>query len=298
MTCRRRPPCLRRSVRAGTGACPYKEITMEFLRNVTIGQYVPGNSVIHRLDPRVKIILLLIFPVQVFLLRTERWWDSLLPAVFLAVVTILSGLNIRFVLRGLRSVMILVLITFFFNILFTEGTTLVSWSFIRITREGLSFGMIMSMRLIYVVLATSLLTLCTSPLQITDALESLMRWGRIFRLPVHEIAMMMSIALRFIPTLMEELERIIKAQMARGADFERGSLMKRVRSFVPVLVPLFVQAFRHADDLAVAMESRCYHGGEGRTRVRILRMGALDLLAVVLTGAFLIALTIVDTYPL
>lgn len=271
---------------------------MEFLRNVTIGQYVPGNSVIHRLDPRVKILLLLVFLVQIFMLQVERWWDSILPGIFLFVVLILSRLSIKFVMRGLRSVMILVLITFIFNIFFTEGTTLVSFSFIKITREGLAFGIIMSMRLIYVVLATSLLTLCTSPLQITDALESLMRWGRLFKLPVHEIAMMMSIALRFIPTLMEELERIIKAQMARGADFERGSLIRRVKSFVPVLVPLFVQAFKHADDLAVAMESRCYHGGEGRTRVRVLKMGGLDLLAVVIAGIFMIALTLVDTYPL
>ncbi len=257
---------------------------------------MPGNSVIHRLDPRVKILLLLIFLVQIFLLRTERWWDSLLPGLFLIVVMILSRLNVKFVLRGLKSVMILVLITFIFNVFFAEGTTLVSFYFIRITREGLAFGIIMSMRLIYVVLATSLLTLCTSPLQITDALESLMRWGRLFRLPVHEIAMMMSIALRFIPTLMEELERIIKAQMARGADFEKGPLLVRVKSFVPVLVPLFVQAFKHADDLAVAMESRCYHGGEGRTRVRVLKMGGLDILAVMITGIFMITLTFVDTY--
>jgi len=270
---------------------------VEFLRNVTIGQYVPGNSVIHRLDPRVKILLLLVFLVQIFTLQIERWWESILPGLFLLLVLFLSRLSIIFVLRGLRSVMILVLITFMFNILFTEGTALVSFYFIRVTREGLAFGIIMSMRLIYVVLATSILTLCTSPLQITDALESLMRWGRIFKLPVHEIAMMMSIALRFIPTLMEELERIVKAQMARGADFERGSMIRRAKSFIPVLVPLFVQAFKHADDLAVAMESRCYHGGEGRTRIRVLKMAGLDLLAVVIAGIFMIALTLVDTYP-
>lgn len=266
---------------------------MELLRNVTIGQYVPGDSPVHRLDPRVKMMLLTLLVVEIFLL--QKWLDALIPGLFLLLVVVISRLPLGFVLRGLRSIFALVLITFVFNILFTAGTPLVSFGGITISQEGMSFGILMSLRLILIVFATSILTLSTSPIQITDGLESLMKWGKVIKLPVHEIAMMMSIALRFIPTLMEQLEKIIKAQMARGADFERGSLVKKVKSFIPVLVPLFVQAFKHADDLAVAMEARCYRGGEGRTRLKVLRVGAIDLCAVIITGIFCILLSWIDT---
>lgn len=265
---------------------------MEFLRYVTIGQYVPGDSPVHRLDPRVKIVLLMILITEVFLIHT--WPDMAGPALFLTAIVIISRLPLRFVFNGLRSIFVLVAITLLFNIFFTEGPPIYQYGIIKISREGLSFGMLMALRLLLIVLATSILTLSTSPIQITDALESLMRWGKIFRLPVHEIAMMMSIALRFIPTLMEQLEKIIKAQMARGADFERGSLVKKMKSFVPILVPLFVQAFRHADELAIAMEARCYRGGEGRTRMKVLTMGINDLLAVAIVGVFLVLMTLYD----
>ncbi|MDQ7823211.1 MAG: energy-coupling factor transporter transmembrane protein EcfT [Candidatus Eremiobacteraeota bacterium] len=265
---------------------------MELMRNVTIGQYVPGSSALHRLDPRVKILLLMLMVLQIFLI--SQWWLIFLPFLFFLAVTAVSGLTFRYVLRGLRAVVMLVLITFLFNVFLTPGHPLWTFWCFTVTYEGFTFGLLMAMRLILIVLATSLLTLTTSPIQITDALEDLMKWGKPLRIPVHEVAMMMSIALRFIPTLMEQLEKIIKAQMARGADFERGSLIERVKSFIPILVPLFVQAFRHADELAVAMEARCYRGGEGRTRLRILKMGLNDFTAVALTGAFCILLCFVD----
>jgi energy-coupling factor transport system permease protein len=268
---------------------------VEFLRNVIIGQYVPGDSVIHRLDPRVKVVLVMILIMEILFVQPERIWCIFLPLIFLLLVVLLSRLPIAYVLRGLKSIVILILITFIFNILFTEGTPLYHIGFLAITREGLVFGVLMAMRLIIIVLSTSILTLCTSPIQITDALESLMKAGKLFKLPVHEIAMMMSIALRFIPTLMEQLEKIVKAQMARGADFEKGSLIKRARGFIPILIPLFVQAFKHADDLAIAMEARCYRGGEGRTRLKVLKAGINDLVAVIISGAFFVFLALCST---
>jgi energy-coupling factor transport system permease protein len=268
---------------------------VEFLRNVIIGQYVPGDSLIHRLDPRVKIVLAMLLIIEILFVQPERLWCIFLPLAFLLIVVVLSRLSVSYILRGLKSVVILVFITFLFNIFFTEGTPLYRLWFLTITREGLIFGVLMAMRLIIIVLATSILTLSTSPIQITDALENLMKGGKIFKLPVHEIAMMMSIALRFIPTLMEQLEKIIKAQMARGADFEKGSLMRRARSFIPILIPLFVQAFKHADDLAIAMEARCYRGGEGRTRLKILKAGLNDLVAVIIAGAFFVALALLSS---
>lgn len=257
---------------------------MEFLRNVTIGQYAPGNSFVHRLDPRTKILLLTVFIVQTFVL--DSWWQLLFPFFFLLAIALVTKISFRYIIRGFKPVVPFILISLIFNCFLVPGKPLFSFLWFQITYEGLAFGTLMSMRLLLIVLATSLFTLTTSPVEITDGLERLLKWLSAVRLPVHEVAMMMSIALRFIPVLMEHLEKIVKAQMSRGADFEAKSFIERAKCFIPVLIPLFVQAFRTADDLAVAMESRCYHGGDGRTRMKVLKAGAGDLLAVAAVGLF------------
>ncbi len=284
---------------------------MNFLKNITIGQYVPGTSLLHLLDPRTKIIILSLLILQCFLIT--NWMILLIPFLLVVFSSVLSSISFKYIMRGLKPIIPFVFITFFFNSFLTSGTPVFSYSFpskvligsaakadkektskpptLAVTVEGLAFGTLMSLRLLIIVLATSIFTLTTSSIEITDGLESLMRWGKYLKLPVHEIAMMMSIALRFIPTLMEHLEKIVKAQMSRGADFEAKSLIERAKCFIPVLIPLFVQAFKTADDLAVAMEARCYRGGEGRSRLKVLKPTWRDLFAVVFVGVFFIGLT-------
>ena len=256
------------------------------LKNITIGQYFPGNSFVHRLDPRTKILLTVALIVAVFLC------DGFLPFAavfgFVLLCARVSNIGVRFLVRGLKPVAYIVVITFILNIFFqSEGTPLFSWKFITVTDLGLRRAAFLAVRLVLLIVASQLLTLTTSAISLTDGLESLMRPLRRLRFPAHEIAMMMSIALRFIPTLMEEADKIMKAQMARGADFESGNLFKRARAMVPLLVPLFVSAFRRADELAMAMEARCYHGGEGRTRMRQLHFAKGDLVAALWFAALL-----------
>jgi energy-coupling factor transport system permease protein len=265
---------------------------MELARNVTIGQYIPSESPVHALDARVKIFLVCLMMLVLFLLE---WWVSYAAylAVLIAVVFV-ARLPLRFVMRGIRSIIILALVTFTFNLLFTKGTALFPEYGLPITAEGLRTGLLMGARIILLVLVTSLLTLTTSPIALTDALENIFSPFRRIGFPAHEIAMMMTIALRFIPTLLEETEKIMKAQMARGVDFERGSIIARARALIPILVPLFVHAFKAAEDLAVAMEARCYRGGEGRTRLRQLRLEPRDSLYLLVTGIILVAIVYLD----
>ncbi|MEL7603164.1 MAG: energy-coupling factor transporter transmembrane component T [Bacillota bacterium] len=248
------------------------------MTNITLGQYFPGNSPIHRLDPRTKILLMLLYIVVVFLVQSL--WLFLVPALFVVLVTLLAQVPVSYVIRSLKPLRMLLLFMFFVNLFLTPGeTVLFEYSFLRVTQEALRQAVYISLRLILLVGGTSLMTLTTSPITLTGGLELLLKPFSRFGFPAHELAMMMTIALRFIPTLMEEADKIRKAQIARGADFESGNLINRAKSMIPILVPLFVSAFRRADELAMAMESRCYHGGEGRTRMHVLRFTGADAAA-------------------
>ncbi len=262
------------------------------LGNITMGQYYPTDSVVHRLDPRVKILLTVAFIVGIFLVHSL--WGYALALAFVYLMARLSRVPFKMLMRGLRPLRFILVLTFVLNLFFSgEGTVLWQWSFITITHEGLSKAVHYCLRLLFLVIGTSLLTLTTSPVSLSDGLELLLSPLKVVHFPAHELAMMMTIALRFIPTLLEEADKIMKAQMARGADFESGNLLARAKAMVPLLVPLFVSAFRRAGDLAMAMESRCYRGGEGRTRLRVLRLTLADLYAG-LTMAGFVALIIVE----
>ena len=255
------------------------------IRDITIGQYYPAESVLHRLDPRVKFIATLAFIISLFISST--WIGYLVSTVFLAAVIRLSKVPFRFMVKGLKAIVILLLITLFFNMIFTPGTPLVHFWIITITREGVITAIRMGIRLIYLIIGSSVMTLTTTPNQLTDGLEKGLGFLKRVKVPVHEVAMMMSIALRFIPILVEETDKIMKAQMARGADFESGNLMQRAKAMVPLLVPLFVSAFRRATDLAMAMEARCYRGGEGRTKMKPLHYETGDRAAYTLLAVYL-----------
>ena len=256
------------------------------LTNITLGQYYPVDSPIHRLDPRVKLLLTLVYIVAVFLAKS--WFGYLALAAYVVLVARLARVPLKLLFRGLKPLRVILIITFLLNLFFTGGDTVwVSFWIIRITREGFLQALFYSLRLAFLVVGTSLLTLTTSPVSLSDALEVLLSPLKKIHFPAHELAMMMTIALRFVPTLLEEADKIMKAQMARGADFESGNLIARAKAMVPLLVPLFVSAFRRASDLAMAMESRCYHGGEGRTRLRVLKLTRNDLWAVLVTAGFL-----------
>ena len=260
------------------------------LDNITLGQYYPADSVVHRMDPRVKIILLIAVIVAVFLAGNLL---AFVPVIaFLIVVTKLSKVPVKMMLKGLKPLRLILILTFVLNLFFLQGeTVLLDLGFAQIKQEALVLAVHYSLRLILLVLFSSILTLTTPPITLTDGLERLLSPLRVIHFPAHEMAMMMSIALRFIPTLMEEADKIMKAQTARGADFESGNLIARAKAMVPLLVPLFVSAFRRAGDLAMAMEARCYHGGEGRTRLRVLKCEKRDFIACVLV-ALLIAIVI------
>ena len=260
------------------------------LREVTLGQYYPVDSVIHRLDPRVKLLGTVLFLISLFIVKS--WIMYGVAALALAILIKISNVPFRFMTRGLKSIVILLLISVSFNLFLTPGEVLVQFWILKITREGLHIALMMGARLILLVLGSSLMTLTTTPNQLTDGLEKGLGVLKKVGVPVHEISMMMSIALRFIPILIEETDKIMKAQQARGADFESGNLLQRAKAMVPILVPLFISAFRRANDLAMAMEARCYHGGEGRTRLRVLRLHRGDFIAA-LVAAALIAVTAV-----
>ena len=248
------------------------------MKNITLGQYYPVDSLVHRLDPRIKIILTIAMIAAVFMVHSLLGYGLVLLFVWLCARW--SNVPFSMLMKGLKSLRFILILTFLLNLLFSsEGASLVHWGWLNITTGGLSRAVHYSLRLCFLVVGTSLLTLTTSPIMLSDGIELLLRPLRVIHFPAHELAMMMSIALRFIPTLLEETDKIMKAQMARGADFETGNLIARAKAMVPLLVPLFVSAFRRAGDLAMAMESRCYHGGEGRTRLRVLKITRNDWLA-------------------
>ena len=261
------------------------------LKNVTMGQYYPVDSLVHRLDPRMKLILTILFIVAVFMSHSFVGYILLLG--FLVFACRVSNVPFRFLLKGLRPLRMIIILTFLLNLFFTPGEDLwVSVWIIRIYREGFLQALFYSLRLAFLVAGTSLLTLTTSPIALSDGIEKLLSPLRKIHFPAHELAMMMTIALRFIPTLLEETDKIMKAQMARGADFESGNLLVRAKAMVPLLVPLFVSAFRRAGDLAMAMESRCYHGGEGRTRLRVLKTARNDWIALAVVSLLVVLIVL------
>lgn len=250
------------------------------IRDITIGQYYPKDSVIHRLDPRVKLFGTVLFVVSVFLIRSIPAF--ILATIALAAMIHFSKVPLHFMVKGLKSIFMIIMLTFFFSLFLTPGEILFKLGFLQATKEGLITGIYMIIRLSYLIVGSSLMTLTTTPNQLTDGMEKGLAFFNKIHIPVHEVAMMMSIALRFIPILMEEMDRIMKAQQARGADFESGNLIQRAKGLVPLLVPLFIAAIRRANDLAMAMEARCYHGGEGRTKMKPLHYQRADYLAYVL----------------
>ena len=265
------------------------------LKDITLGQYFPGNSIIHRLDPRTKLIMLVVYIVALFM--AKGWLGYALMGAFLIWVIRKSTIPPKSIVKGMKPLVMILIFTGVLNLFFTqEGTLLVDFWIIQIYSGGLSRAVMMVLRILMLITCTFLLTYTTSPIALTDGLEALMNPLKKIRVPVHELAMMMCIALRFIPTLIEETDKIMCAQKARGADFENGSLMERAKALIPILVPLFISAFRRADELATAMECRCYQGGEGRTKMKLLRyhredfvsfgIGVLMVAAVVLLGSF------------
>ncbi|MCH5340578.1 MAG: energy-coupling factor transporter transmembrane protein EcfT [Acetatifactor sp.] len=255
------------------------------LRDITLGQYYQTDSVIHRLDPRVKLGGTLLFIISLFLFK--HYLGYVIAVLFLGIVIKLSHVPFRFMVRGMRAILFLLLLTVVFNLFLTPGTELVSFWRLTITWEGLWMAVTIAVRLTMLIIGSSIMTLTTTPNNLTDGMEKMMRPLRIFKVPVHEVAMMMSIALRFIPILLEETDKIMKAQIARGADFESGNIFKRAKALVPLLVPLFVSAFRRANDLAMAMEARCYRGGEGRTKMKPLIYQRRDVLAYLIIVVYL-----------
>ncbi len=251
------------------------------IRDITIGQYYPADSVIHKLDPRVKLFATLLYVISLF--TFQNWVGLCLATVFLIGFIGLSKVPVSYMIKGLRAIVIILIITALFNLFLTPGRVVAEFWIFKITWEGLVSAGKMAVRLIYLILGTSVVTLTTTPNQLTDGLEKSLGPLNRIKVPVHEIAMMMSIALRFVPILVEETDKIMKAQIARGADFETGNLIKKARNMVPLLVPLFISAFRRANDLAMAMEARCYHGGKGRTKMKPLKYKKRDGAAYLVT---------------
>lgn len=254
------------------------------LKDITLGQYFPGDSPVHRLDPRLKIVLVLAYIILLFIVDGPVSYGVL--AVFLVLVVGLSRVSIRLILRGVKPILFIIVFTSLLNMFYTPGRVLWEWGILHLTVEGIQAAVIMVVRLVFLIVGTSMLTYTTSPIVLTDGLERLLSPLKRLHFPAHELAMMMTIALRFIPTLVEETNKIMNAQKARGADFESGNLLKRAKALVPVLVPLFVSAFRRADELSVAMECRLYRGGSGRTRLKELKMGKNDGAAYAVTCVF------------
>lgn len=247
------------------------------LRDITLGQYYPTNSILHKLDPRVKLFATFAFIISLFVANNIVGY--IVGSIYLAVIIVLSRVPFSYMVRGLRAIVMLMIITGVFNLFLTPGTPLVSFWRLTITKEGLRTAVFMIIRLMYLIIGSTIMTLTTTPRSLTDALEKSLGFLNAIKVPVHEMAMMMSIALSFIPILMEETDKIMKAQMARGADLESGNVFKRIKSMIPILVPLFVSAFRRASDLAMAMEARCYRGGEGRTKLNPLKYQRRDYVA-------------------
>ena len=267
------------------------------LKDITLGQYFPGKSCIHLLDPRTKLVFLIVYIAALF--TASNWISYGVIFVFLAIIIWLSQIPLKSIFHGMKPLVVILLFTGILNLFFTAGeTVLLAFWGIKITLEGIVRAIFMVSRILMLITGTFLLTYTTSPIALTDGLESLLNPLKVIKLPVHELSMMMCIALRFIPTLIEETDKIMSAQKARGADFESGSLMQRVRALVPILVPLFISAFRRADELATAMECRCYHGGDGRTKMKLLRFTLRDLKAFAAGGLLIAGIIILRIYGL
>ncbi len=251
------------------------------INNITIGQYIPGNTSIHRLDPRVKILATIAYISILFFIK--GFFPYIYVLAYLGIIIWLSEISVKTILRSLKPLAIIIILTVVFNIFMTPGERLFGYGFIVVTREGLYQAIYMGLRLMLLITGASLLTLTTSPIALTDGIEKLLNPFKKIGVPAHELAMMMTIALRFIPTLLDETDKIMKAQMARGADFESGNLFNRAKAMIPLLVPLFISAFRRAEELALAMEARCYRGGENRTRMKQLKLQKIDFAATLIT---------------
>lgn len=255
------------------------------LRDITLGQYYQTDSILHRLDPRVKLMGTVVYLISLFIYKNLTVY--LLAALFLACMIRISHVPFKFIVRGIKTIVFLLMITAIFNVFLTPGDVLIKFWVIKITKQGIVNAFYIAVRLIFLIIGSSLLTLTTTPNNLTDGLEKSLHFLNKLKVPVHEIAMMIAIALRFIPILMEETDKIMKAQMARGADFENGKLLEKVKAMVPLLVPLFISAFRRANDLAMAMEARCYQGGDGRTKMKPLRYEKRDRIAYLILVVYL-----------
>jgi energy-coupling factor transport system permease protein len=264
------------------------------IKDITLGQYFPGESFVHKLDPRTKIVLTIAYMVALFC--ANNIVGLFFVGLFMVAVNFVSKVPIKTVLKSIKPVIPIVILTSLINAFYIQGTPIFKFYFMTMTYEGIRLAVFVAVRLVFLIVGTSMMTYTTSPIALSDGLEELMKPLKVIKVPVHELSMMMSIALRFIPTLIEETDKIISAQKARGTDFETGSLMKRIKALLPILIPLFVSAFRRAEELSLAMECRCYHGGEGRTRLRRLKFSSRDFISygvfVLLFGA-LIALNII-----
>ncbi len=264
------------------------------LKDITLGQYFPGSSVVHRLDARTKIIIVIVYIIALFQATGRISYGTVAAVTFICIR--ISEIPIKSLLKGLKPMIFIIALTAILNIFYTQGTPILpGWI---ITWEGLERAAQMILRITLLIMGTFLLTYTTSPMELTDGLEKLMSPLKKIKVPVHELTLMMSMALRFIPTLIEETDKIMSAQKARGADFETGGLVQRTKALLPVLVPLFVSAFRRADELAVAMESRCYHGGDGRTRMKQMKFAGIDAAAFVFAALFLAAMTVMKKFAL
>lgn len=261
------------------------------IRDITIGQYYPQDSVIHALDPRVKIINTFLFIISLFIFKSWLAYILFTVAVFTCIKV--SKVPLRYILKGLKPILMILMLTVIMNLLFTQNEDAIfRWGIICISTEGIVQAIFMGIRLVYLVLGSSLMTFTTSPNRLTDGIESVLSWLKYFKVPVSDVAMMMTIALRFIPILVDETDKIMKAQMARGVDFQKGNLIKRMKNMMPLLVPLFVSAFKRANDLAQAMEARCYRGGDTRTKMKPLQYEKRDYIVYMCTGAFIALLII------
>ena len=261
------------------------------LKDITLGQFFPGNTIVHRLDPRTKILAVILYIVALF--SADSVLTYVLAAAVLALCILVSKVPFKSLTKGLKPILIIVIFTAVMNLFFTKGTAICDVGLLRhLTWEGLAAAAKMMVRIVMLIMGTFLLTYTTSPISLTDGLESLLGFLKKIKVPVHELSMMMSIALRFIPTLIEETDKIMKAQIARGADFENGNLIQKAKNMVPLLVPLFISAFRRANDLAMAMEARCYHGGEHRTQMKPLHYEKRDRMAYLLMAVYMIAICV------
>lgn len=265
------------------------------IKDITIGQYFPGKSVVHRLDPRIKILLTALYIAMLFM--PKGFTGLAVGIVYLILAFLVSGIPISMMIKSIKPIIPIIIFTGLLNLLFLDGgEVLLRWWIITITTEGLQTMVFMAVRIIFLICGTSLLTYTTSPITLTDAIERILSPLQKIKIPAHEIAMMMTIALRFIPTLIEEMDKIMAAQKARGADLESGSFMQRAKALVPILIPLFVSAFRRAEELALAMECRCYHGGEGRTRMKQLKTTYRDYVSLAVTLVFMTLVVLANIF--